>query len=66
VLQAEASWRLGGRVELTAAGRVELAIPRTVERTSRICSFVCGTETDTWHLGGFTPGLVVGMRFLVW
>lgn len=64
--QAEASWRIAGRLELSAGGRVELGLPREVDRTTRFCSFNCGQETDTWSLGGFTAGLVLGIRFLVW
>lgn len=65
-VQAEASWRIAGRLELSVAGRAELAIPRDVERSTLICFRLCGMETDTWSLGGFTPGLVIGLRFLVW
>jgi len=65
-VQAEASWRIAGRLELSLAGRAELAIPRDVERTSRLCFGVCGAVTDTWSIGGFTPGVVLGLRFLVW
>ena len=65
-VQAEASWRIAGRLELFAGGRLELALPREVDRTTTFCSFNCGNETDTWSLGGLTPGLVLGLRFLVW
>lgn len=64
--QADASWRIGGRLELSLGARLELAIPREVDRTTTFCSFACGNETDTWKLGGLTPGLVAGARFLVW
>jgi hypothetical protein len=65
-VQADAGWQIAGRLELTAGARLELGLPREVERTARVCSFNCGTETDTWSLGGLTAGLVLGFRFLVW
>jgi len=65
-VQADASWRIAGRLELTLGARLELALPREVDRTTTFCSFACGRETDTWSLGGFTPGLIAGARFLVW
>lgn len=65
-VQAEASWHVSHQLELSIAARVELAMPREVERTTRVCSFVCGTEPDTWSIGGVTPGVVLGVRFLVW
>ncbi|HEY8144564.1 MAG TPA: hypothetical protein VIG06_17905 [Kofleriaceae bacterium] len=65
-VQADAGWQIAGRLELTAGARVELGLPRDVERTARVCSFNCGAEDDTWSLGGVTAGLVLGVRFLVW
>ncbi|HEU5061357.1 MAG TPA: hypothetical protein VFU21_32755 [Kofleriaceae bacterium] len=65
-VQADAGWQIAGRLEVTAGARLELGLPRDVERTARVCSFNCGTETDTWSLGGLTAGLVLGFRFLVW
>lgn len=65
-LQADAGWRIAGSFELTLGARLEFGLPRDVERTTRVCSFNCGGETDTWSLGGLTAGLVVGGRFLVW
>ena len=50
--QADASWRIGGRLELSLGARLELAMPREVDRTTTFCSFACGNETDTWKLGG--------------
>lgn len=65
-VQADVGWQIAGRLEFTAGARVELGLPRDVERTARVCSFNCGAETDTWSLGGVTAGLVLGVRFLVW
>ena len=53
-------------LDVLSGGRLELGFPREVERATRVCSFNCGLETDTWSLGGVTAGLVLGLRFLVW
>lgn len=65
-VQADVGWQIAGRLEITLGGRLELGLPREVDRTTKFCSFNCGGETDTWDVGGLTGGLVAGLRFLVW
>lgn len=64
--QAEAAFRLGDSLELTAAARLELRYPRSVDRQTVFCRAPCDPMIDTWKTGGLAAGLVVGLRFLVW
>lgn len=65
--QAEASWRLRDRIELSLAGRFELRIPRDVEKKAEFCgAFSCIEQNDTWSLGGVALGAVLGLRFVFW
>jgi len=64
--QAEGSWRVADRLELTVAGRFEVRFPRDLEKTTLFCGFGCVEESDTWSLGGVAFSAGLGVRMILW